>query len=251
MCSPSPSRARRTTTSSRLPATAEQLGFGAFFRSDHYLAMGSDGLPGPTDAWTTLAGPRPRHHHHPARHPDDQRDVPPPRRARDPGRRRRRDERRPGRAGHRRRLVRPQEHTAYGIPFPDTKERFERYAEQLEIVTGLWSTPPEETYDFAGEHYQLADSPALPKPVQPTGHRGGPPVLIGGKGKKQTPALAAVYADEFNLPFVDEETTARQFARVRAACEADRPRPGRPDLVQRADVSASGGTRPRSPAGPR
>ena len=36
--------------------TSERLGFGAFFRSDHYLAMGGDGLPGPTDAWTTLAG---------------------------------------------------------------------------------------------------------------------------------------------------------------------------------------------------
>src|SRR3954454_4877818 len=36
---------------------AEALGFGAFFRSDHYLVMGGgDGLPGPTDAWITLAG---------------------------------------------------------------------------------------------------------------------------------------------------------------------------------------------------
>ncbi|GAA4943660.1 hypothetical protein GCM10023238_06990 [Streptomyces heliomycini] len=35
----------------------EDLGFDAFFRSDHYLSMGSaDGLPGPTDAWITLAG---------------------------------------------------------------------------------------------------------------------------------------------------------------------------------------------------
>ncbi len=36
---------------------AEELGYGAFFRSDHYLVMGDgDGLPGPTDAWITLAG---------------------------------------------------------------------------------------------------------------------------------------------------------------------------------------------------
>ena len=36
---------------------AELLGFGAFFRSDHYLKMGGvTGLPGPTDAWITLAG---------------------------------------------------------------------------------------------------------------------------------------------------------------------------------------------------
>ena len=112
-----------------------------------------------------------------------------------------------------------EEHTAYGIPFPDTKERFARFGEQLEIVTGLWSTSVGERYDFAGAHYQLADSPALPKPVQSVGHRGGPPIIIGGKGRKQTPALTAEYADEFNLPFVDEETTASQFTRVRAACE--------------------------------
>ena len=61
----------------------------------------------------------------------------------------------------------------------------------------------------------VGDSPGLPKPTQQK-----PPVLIGGVGKKRTPALAATYADEFNLPFVDEETTTAQFARVRAACEA-------------------------------
>ncbi len=199
--------------------TAEQLGFGAFFRSDHYLTMDArDGLPGPTDAWTTLAGlardtttirlgtlMTSVTFRHPGVLAIQVAGV---------------DAMSNGRvelgigAGWF-----AEEHTAYGIPFPDTKERFERLAEQLEIVTGLWSTPAGETYDFAGAHYQLADSPALPKPVQSLGHRGGPPVLIGGKGKKQTPALTARYADEFNLPFVDEETTASQFARVRAACE--------------------------------
>src|SRR3982750_611375 len=34
----------------------EETGFAAFFRSDHYLTMGGHGLPGPTDAWVTLAG---------------------------------------------------------------------------------------------------------------------------------------------------------------------------------------------------
>ncbi len=198
--------------------TAEELGFGAFFRSDHYLTMGGDGLPGPSDAWTTLAGL-----------------------ARDTSTIRlgtmmtSATFRHPGvlaiqvagvdaMSGGRVELGIgagwfAQEHTAYGIPFPDTLERFERFAEQLEIVTGLWGTPAGETYEFAGSHYQLADSPAQPKPAQTGGHRGGPPVLIGGKGKRQTPALAARYADEFNLPFVDEEFTAVQFGRVRAACE--------------------------------
>ena len=201
--------------------TAEQLGFGAFFRSDHFLSMGDSptgGLPGPTDAWTTLAGlardtstirlgtmMTSATFRHPGVLAIQVAQV---------------DAMSSGRvelgigAGWF-----TQEHTAYGIPFPDTKERFARFAEQLEIVTGLWSTPSGETYDFTGDHYQLADSPALPKPVQTGGRRGGPPVLIGGKGKKQTPRLTAAYADEFNLPFVDEETTQTQFARVRAACE--------------------------------
>lgn len=193
---------------------AEELGFGAFFRSDHYLTMGGDGLPGPTDAWTTLAGL-----------------------ARDTSQIRlgtlmtSATFRHPGvlaiqvaqvdqMSGGRVELGLgagwfEAEHTAYGIPFPDTAERFDRYEEQLEIVTGLWATKMGETYDHDGTHYQLKDSPALPKPAQPK-----PPVLIGGRGKRRTPALAARFADEFNLPFVDLVETREQFARVARACEA-------------------------------
>lgn len=204
---------------------AERLGFDAFFRSDHYLHMSGDGLPGSTDAWTTLAGlardtstirlgtmMTSATFRHPGVLAIQVAQV---------------DQMSGGRvelgigAGWF-----SQEHTAYGIPFPDTKERFERYAEQLELVTGLWSTPLGERYDFDGAHYQLTDSPAVPKPVQTGGHRGGVPVLVGGVGKKKTPALAAAYADEFNLPFVDEETTAAQFGRVREAAESIGRDPG-------------------------
>ncbi|KAA1426491.1 LLM class F420-dependent oxidoreductase [Nocardioides antri] len=198
--------------------TAEDLGFGAFFRSDHYLTMGGDGLPGPSDAWTTLAGLA--------------RDTSTIRLGtmmssatfRHPGVLAIQVANVDAMSGGRVELGIgagwfTEEHTAYGIPFPDTRERFARFAEQLDVVTGLWSTPRGETYDFTGTHYRLADSPALPKPVQDGGYRGGPPILIGGKGRNQTPALTARYADEFNLPFVDEDFTATQFARVRAACE--------------------------------
>ncbi|GGD31677.1 LLM class F420-dependent oxidoreductase [Nocardioides daphniae] len=192
---------------------SERLGFGAFFRSDHYLTMGGDGLPGPTDAWTTLAGlardtstirlgtlMTSATFRHPGVLAIQVAQV---------------DQMSGGRvelglgAGWF-----TEEHTAYGIPFPDTRERFDRYAEQLEIVTGLWGTPVGETYSFAGDHYTLTDSPALPKPTQEK-----PPVLIGGRGKRRTPALAARFADEFNLPFVDEQETREQFDRVSAACE--------------------------------
>lgn len=194
--------------------TAEELGFGAFFRSDHYLGMGTDGLPGPTDAWTTLAGlardtetirlgtlMTSGTFRHPGVLAIQVAGV---------------DQMSGGRvelglgAGWF-----EAEHTAYGIPFPPTRERFDRFAEQLAVVTGLWETPEGERFDFRGDHYTVADSPALPKPVQ----RPRSPVLVGGRGKRRTPALAARYADEFNLPFVSEAETREQFGRVRAACE--------------------------------
>ena len=191
----------------------EDLGFDAFFRSDHYLAMGSgDGLPGPTDAWITLAGL-----------------------ARETKRIRlgtlmtAGTFRLPGvlaiqvaqvdqMSGGRVELGLgagwfEQEHTAYGIPFP--KEKFARLEEQLAIVTGLWATKPGDTFDFHGTHYDLTDSPALPKPAQAK-----IPVLIGGHGAIRTPELTARFADEFNMPFASVEDSERQFGRVRAAAEA-------------------------------
>ena len=194
--------------------TAEELGFGAFFRSDHYLGMGTEGLPGPTDAWATLAAL--------ARETSTIRlgTLMTSATFRLPGPLAitvaQVDEMSGGRvelglgAGWY-----EAEHTAYGIPFPDTGERFDRFEEQLAVITGLWRTPPGETFTHEGRHYPVTDSPALPKPVQDP----APPVLVGGLGKKRTPELAARYADEFNLPFVSVETTRQQFARVRAACE--------------------------------
>ena len=199
---------------------AEALGFGAFFRSDHYLGMGTEGLPGPSDAWITLAGI--------ARETSTIRlgtmmtsatfRLPGPLAISVANV----DQMSGGRvelgigAGWF-----TEEHTAYGIPFPSTAERFDRLEEQLAMITGLWATPVGERFTHEGEHYRLEDSPALPKPAQSK-----PPVLIGGLGKRRTPELAARYADEFNLPFVDEETTRTQFTRVREACERDGRDPG-------------------------
>ena len=192
----------------------EETGFDAFFRSDHYLTMGGDGLPGPTDAWVTLAGL-----------------------ARETTRIRlgtmvtAATFRLPGplaiavaqvdqMSGGRVELGLgsswyADEHTAYGIPFPPVKERFDRYEEQLAILTGLWATPVGELFDFEGAHYQLHGSPALPKPVQD----GGVPVIVGGKGKRRTPRLAARYAAEFNVPFETAEANGRLFAGVREVCQ--------------------------------
>ncbi len=108
------------------------------------------------------------------------------------------------------------EHRAYAIPFPPLGERFERLEEQLAIITGLWATPAGERFAFTGRHYELTDSPALPKPLQ----QPRPPVIVGGHGPARTPRLAATYADEFNLAFPPLEEFIEQTARVRAACEA-------------------------------
>lgn len=193
---------------------SEECGFDAFFRSDHYLVMGEpDGLPGPTDSWITLAGL-----------------------ARETRRIRlgtlvsSATFRNPGvlaisvaqvdqMSGGRVELGLgagwfEAEHRAYGIDFPDTVGRFDLLEEQLELITGLWDTPLGERYDFAGKHYRIVDSPALPKPVQ-SPH---PPVIVGGAGKRRTPMLAAKYAAEFNAGFKTLDETAELFGRVRSTC---------------------------------
>lgn len=200
----------------RVARCAENAGYDAFFRSDHYLTMGSaDGLPGPTDAWAALAGL--------ARDTDTIRlgTLVTAATFRHPGplaiEVAQVDQMSGGRvefgigAGWY-----EAEHTAYGIPFPPLKERFERLAEQLEIITGLWQTKSGERFSFQGKHYQLTDSPALPKPAQTP----RPPVIIGGLGPKRTPALAARFADEFNIAFTDIDSAAAQFTRVDEACRA-------------------------------
>ncbi len=205
---------------------AEASGFDGFFRSDHYLTFAGDGLPGPTDAWITLAGL-----------------------ARETSRIRlgtmvtAATFRRPGplaisvaqvdaMSGGRVELGLgagwyEAEHRAYGIPFPPTRERFDRLAEQLAVITGLWTTPAGQRFSYQGRYYDITDSPALPKPVQSP----RPPLIIGGRGPSRTPALAARYADEYNVPFASVSDTRAAYERVIAACEADGRDPRRAPLV--------------------
>ena len=195
----------------RVARTAEDAGYDAFFRSDHYLVMGDgDGLPGPTDAWVTLAGL--------ARETSTIRlgTLVTAGTFRLPGVLAISVAQVDQMSGGRVELGLGTgwyegEHTAYGIPFPPLGERFDRFEEQLQVVTGLWDA--DGRFSFSGEHYALVDSPALPKPVQ----RPHPPVIVGGGGAKRTPRLAATYADEFNLPFASLADTRTQFGRVRDA----------------------------------
>jgi F420-dependent oxidoreductase-like protein len=198
----------------RIAQAAEALGFDALFRSDHFLTMGGDGLPGPTDAWVTLGGL-----------------------ARETERLRlgtlvtSATFRLPGvlavavaevdaMSGGRVELGLgagwfDAEHLAYGVPFPPLGERFERLEEQFAILTGLWTTPIGKKFAFKGRHYTIEDSPGLPKPVQ----QPHPPLIVGGHGATRTPRLAATYAAEFNLAFSSLADTEAQYGRVRAACE--------------------------------
>jgi F420-dependent oxidoreductase-like protein len=199
---------------------AERLGFDAFFRSDHYLRMGGnpagpEALPGPSDAWITLAGL-----------------------ARETSRIRlgtlvtSATFRLPGplaisvanvdaMSGGRIELGLgagwfEEEHTAYGIPFPPLGERFDRLEEQLAVITGLWTTEEGKRFSFEGAHYQVSESPALPKPVQ----QPHPPIVVGGGGPKRTPELAARFAAEFNLAFQPMDAFTAAVHRVAVACEA-------------------------------
>jgi F420-dependent oxidoreductase-like protein len=189
----------------------ERLGFDGFFRSDHYLKMGSSsGLPGPTDAWITLAGL--------ARETERIRlgTLVSPVTFRLPGPLAISVAQVDQMSGGRVELGLgagwfEQEHTAYGIPFPENKHAL--LEEQLAIVTGLWGTPVGETFSFDGEHYRLADSPALPKPTQPQ-----IPLVIGGGGPKRTPRLAATYASDFNAGFLSVADTRQKFQVVDEAC---------------------------------
>lgn len=235
---------------------AEELGFAGFFMSDHYLPFVGDGRPGPTDVWTTLAGL-----------------------ARDTARIRlgslvtsvtfrhpgplaivvaQVDAMSEGRvefgigAGY----FEP-EHLAYGIPFPPAAQRFDRLGEALELITGLWETPVGQAYSYDGRCFRVRDSPALPKPWQSP----RPPIILGGVGKKRTPALAARFADEFNLQTSRRRAPAdqhkselkandvvAQLDRVRAAAEEIGREPGEIAFSMSALV-AVGHTRGQAQAG--
>jgi len=199
-----------------LATVAEEVGFDGLFCADHY----GDGRtthrpPGPLDAWTTLAGL--------ARETTSLRlgTLVSPATFRLPGSLAvivaQVDAMSGGRVelglgvGHA-----EAEHSAYGIPFPPIAERYDRLREQLEILTGMWATPLDGRFSYEGTFYRLVDNPVRPRPVQDP----HPPIIVGGRGPKKTPALAASFADEFNVSYQSPEQTAEAFERVRAACRA-------------------------------
>lgn len=214
-----------------LAQAAERLGFDGYFRSDHFLAMGGDGLPGPTDAWITLGAI--------ARETSTIRlgTLVTSVTFRHPGLLAIQVAQVDAMSGGRVEFGLgtgwfAAEHAAYGVPFPD--KRFGMLEEQLEVITGLWETPVGERYSFSGSHYTLAAAPALPKPTQQP-----VPVIVGGAGPTRTPQLAARFAHEYNVPFRSNDVIEAGFGRVRAASESAGRDPG--SLVYSAALTTTAG----------
>ena len=210
-----------------LAQAAEQGGFDAFFRSDHYLGIdANDTTYQPTDSWTTLAGlalqtERVRigtlvnasTFRLPGQLAVEVATV---------------DQMSGGRAelgiGA---AWYEREHQYFGIPFPPLGERFDRLEEQLAILTGIWDTRPGERFSFDGKHYQVQDCASIPRWAS------RPKIIIGGAGAKRTPTLAARYADEFNGALgLDVRERYANFRRICAGRR--RPRPGRGAAVRHA-----------------
>lgn len=203
----------------------ESAGLDAFFRSDHYLfveqpPVGPSGpLPGPTDAWITLAGL--------ARDTTRIRlgTLLSPATFRLPGTMAISVAQVDAMSGGRVELGLgagwyAEEHAAYAIPFPERiSERLDRLEEQLTIINGLWKTPVGERFSYTGTYYQCANSPGLPKPVQTP----RPPIIVGGRGTRRLPAIAAKHADECNVSF----GTLDQFKAVMDALDEACERSGR------------------------
>jgi F420-dependent oxidoreductase-like protein len=200
----------------------EELGYGAFFRSDHVLKMGDvSGLPGVTDAWTTLAGL--------ARDTSTIRlgTLVTPVTFRDPGLfaviATQVDQMSGGRVdvgigsgwyGA--------EHEAFGIPFPDLPQRFDRLEDQLEILTGVWGTRAGDTFTYTGRTCSVA----IPAETVRPAHDPHPPIIMGGGAGPRSARLAVTHADEYNTAFVPVDTMKKVHDNVRAACDKAGRDPG-------------------------
>ena len=225
---------------------AEELGFDAFFRSDHYLAMGGDGLPGPTDAWMTLAGAGPRDLDDPARHADDVGDLPAARPAGDRGRAGRPDERRPGRARARRRLVRGRARRVRH-PVPDDRRA-------LRPARGA-ARGHHRAVGHPGRRALRLRRRALPGHRLPRAAQAGAAPRpadrsIGGKGKQRTPGARGAATPTSSTCRSTRSTHPRA---VRPGPDGVRGRPAATPTSWCTPTrwcSASGRTRPSSPAAP-
>jgi F420-dependent oxidoreductase-like protein len=194
-----------------LATTAEEHGYDALFRSDHYQSLDGSSKEGSLDAWATINAlaaltstiklgtlVSPATFRHPstlarvvvtADHVSDGR-----------------VELGLGAGWH------EGEHRTHGFPFDTVKDRFDRLAEQLEIVHRSWT---EQTpFDFAGRFYRLEQADPRPKP------RRKPNLIVGGSAKPRGAALAARWADEYNTVFATPDVARERREAIADACRA-------------------------------
>jgi F420-dependent oxidoreductase-like protein len=88
------------------------------------------------------------------------------------------------------------EHQNFGFDLLDVEHRFRRFEEGLQVVTALLSS--DAPVSFEGSYYRLHDAILLPRPRRPA----GPPIVIGGNGRRRTFPLVAHYASEWNATFL-------------------------------------------------
>jgi F420-dependent oxidoreductase-like protein len=198
-----------------LAAACEQHGIGTLFRSDHYMNLdGQHPERGSLDAWGTLCALaavtttlRLGTMVSPAtfRHPSELAKLVTTADHVSGGR----VELGLGAGWHER------EHAAYGFPFAPMRTRLDVLEEQLQIVLGTWSSGPDNPFTFTGEHYQLDALNAQPGPAQ-TPH---PPLIMGGSAGRRSAAMAARYADEYNIVFPTLEEVRERRARIEQACD--------------------------------
>jgi alkanesulfonate monooxygenase SsuD/methylene tetrahydromethanopterin reductase-like flavin-dependent oxidoreductase (luciferase family) len=198
-----------------LAQALETWGYDGFFRADHLVREGTAiGLTGPTDVWVTLAGLARETKRirlgslmcsSTFRNPAHLAIIVAQIDAMSHGR----IELGLGAGSY------PPEHYSLDFPLPSFGERFDAVEEQLELITGLWTAPLGQLYTYQGKKHRVQDYPALVRPVQ-IPH---PPIIIGGHGLKRTPALAARFANEYNIDGVEPAACTQAYDRVRKACE--------------------------------
>jgi F420-dependent oxidoreductase-like protein len=202
-----------------LVRAAEDAGFEAFFRSDHYTSFPGASHQPTTDAWTTLGGI--------ARETSriSLGVLVSPVTFRIPGSFAKvvmtADEMSGGRvevgvgAGWN-----EAEHASHGIPYPETRERIDMLEEELEILTGLWDQP--DGWSFDGAHWQVRDAHLRPRDRSSYGSRDGrkrPNLIVGGSGKPRNVRLAARFADEYNMSSSTAEACREAFERLADECQ--------------------------------
>lgn len=103
------------------------------------------------------------------------------------------------------------EHTFFGIPYPDRNERFHMLEDALGYLHQLFTDPgrgfTSERYSFTGVDY---------KPRARSDLR----ILVGGQGPKRTPRLAGTFSGEYSIAGAEPEEIPARVEAMRAAAEA-------------------------------